>query len=216
MTNAQSQSVSGAGDSAVIVLLAAGESRRYGSPKQLAIIDGEPMLRRVARIALGADAPVFVVLGAHADMVRLALDGLPVRIVYCTDWAAGMGRSMAAGAAAVKQAFPLASGLLLCLADHPLIQTQMFNQLLRRHRDAPQKILATAHQEALGPPVMFPHDCIAELAQWSGGEGARALLLRESDRVECCLVDVGIDVDTPAALDRVTGLIAARNAPLPD
>lgn len=210
MINAQPESVSGAGDSAVIVLLAAGESRRYGSPKQLAVIDGEPMLRRVARIALSAGAPVFVVLGAHADMVQPTLDGLPVRIVRCTDWAAGMGRSLAAGADAVTHAFPLASGLLLCLADHPLIESRMFNQLLRRHRDAPEQILATAHQDVLGPPVMFPRDCIAELAHWSGGEGARALLQRESHRVECSLLDVGIDVDTPAGLEQVNSMMAAR------
>jgi molybdenum cofactor cytidylyltransferase len=204
------------GDSAVIVLLAAGEGRRYGSPKQLAVIDGEPMLRRVARTALGAGVPVFVVLGAQADAVRSALDGLSVTIVHCADWVGGMGRSLAAGAAAVEKAFPTASGLLLCLADQPLIEVQMFAQLLRRHRDVPQKILVSRHDDAIGPPVIFPRDCLAELAQWSGTGGARALLQRESHRVERCLVDVGIDVDTPAALIHVNRLLAARKAPAPD
>jgi molybdenum cofactor cytidylyltransferase len=206
----KAESLPGVGDSAVIVLLAAGASRRYGSPKQLAVVDGEPMLRRVARTALAARVPVLVVLGAHAETVRSALDGLSVRVVHCADWADGMGCSLASGASAVEQLFPDASGLLLCLADQPLIETQMFLQLLHRHHVAPRKILASGNHEALGPPVLFPRDCLAELAQWSGAGGARILLQRESYRVERCLADVGVDVDTPAALADVNRLLGAR------
>lgn len=196
--------------SAVIVLLAAGESRRYGSPKQLALVDGEPMLRRAARTALAAGVPVLVVLGAQADSVRAALDGLSLHVVHCADWAGGMGCSLAAGAQAVTRLFPNASGLLLCLADQPLIEAAVLIQLLHRHHQVPQKILACAHGNAAGPPVLFPRDCLAELAQWSGADGARTLLQRESHRVDRCLLDVGPDVDTPAALDIVNRALAAR------
>lgn len=198
--------------SPVIVLLAAGESRRYGAPKQLAMIEGEPMLRRVARIALGAGVPVVVVLGSQADKMAAVLNGLPVQIVRCTDWSDGMGNSLAAGARAVQQGFPQASGLLLCLADQPLLETTMLTQLLHRHQQVPQKILATGHQDALGPPIVFPRDCMAELTRWSGENGARALLLRESHRVERCLAGVGIDVDTPAALDHIHVLLGQRES----
>lgn len=203
-------------DSAVIVLLAAGESRRFGSPKQLALIDGEPMLRRAACTALAAGVPVLVVLGAQADSVRSALDGLNVDVFHCADWAAGMGRSLATGAQAATKLFPNASGLLLCLADQPLIEAAMLTQLLHRHHQVPQKILACAHGAAAGPPVLFPRDCLDELAQWDGADGARALLQRESHRVERCIIDVGPDVDTPAALKSVIGTLAARRAPLRD
>lgn len=194
----------------VIVLLAAGESRRYGAPKQLAMIQGEPMLRRVTRIALGVDVPVVVVIGSLADTMEAALEGLPVQIVRCTGWSVGMGSSLAAGARAVQHGFPDSSGLLLCLADQPLIETAMLALLLHRHEDVPHKILATGHHEALGPPIMFPRDCIAALTRWSGENGARALLQRESHRVERCLAGAGIDVDTPAALAHISELLAAR------
>ncbi len=196
--------------SPVIVLLAAGESRRYGAPKQLALIQGEPMLRRVARIALDAGVPVVVVIGSQADQIATALEGLPVQIVRCEDWSDGMGNSLAAGARAVEVSFPDASGLLLCLADQPLVETAMLTLLLHRHQQVPQKILATEHQQALGPPIMFPRDCVAELTRWSGENGARALLQRESHRVERCLASAGIDVDTPAARDHINRLLAGR------
>lgn len=202
-----------AADSAVIVLLAAGESRRYGSPKQLAMVQGEPMLRRTAGVAMASGAPVLVVLGAQAEAVQCALDGLQVTVIDCADWAAGMGRSLAAGASAVTRLFPEASGLLLCLADQPLIEAAMLRQLLQRHRQIPHKILACAHGETLGPPVLFPRDCIVELAQWSGSDGARAMLQRESQRVERCEIAMGADVDTPAAMEHVNRLLAARETP---
>lgn len=195
-------------DSPIIVLLAAGASRRYGAPKQLALVRGEPMVRRVTRIALGAGVPVVVVVGSQADLVVGSLKELPVQIVRCEDWSDGMGNSLAAGARAVQECFPETSGLLLCLADQPLVDTAMLTLLLQRHQQVPQKILASAHQEALVPPIVFPRDCIAELTQWSGETGARALLQRESHRVERCPTDTGIDVDTPEALDHINVLLA--------
>jgi len=52
------------------VLLAAGEASRFGTAKQLLVIDGEPMARRMALAALAAGlSPVIVVTGAHHDHV---------------------------------------------------------------------------------------------------------------------------------------------------
>ena len=77
--------------SPVILLLAAGEGRRYGGIKQLADIQGEPMVRRAARAALGHGVPVVVVLGAHAEQVgpcsTTCLYGLPASTVGCKVWA---------------------------------------------------------------------------------------------------------------------------------
>ncbi|MEP7185135.1 MAG: nucleotidyltransferase family protein [Rhodanobacter sp.] len=197
-------------DAPIIVLLAAGASRRYGAPKQLVLVHGEPMVRRVARIALGAGVPVIVVVGSQADLVVGSLKGLPIQIVLCEDWSGGMGNSLAAGARAVQQRFLQTSGLMLCLADQPLVDTAMLTLLLQRHQQVPQKILASEYQEAFGPPIVFPRDCIAELTQWSGEDGARALLQRESHRVERCPTDTAIDVDTPEALNHINVLLAGN------
>ncbi|MDQ6646986.1 MAG: nucleotidyltransferase family protein [Pseudomonadota bacterium] len=201
---------SGPLDAPVIVLLAAGASRRYGTPKQLAMVDGEPMLRRVTRIVLGAGVPVIVVVGSQADLVMKSLEALPVQIALCEDWSEGMGNSLAAGARAVQQCFPQASGVLLCLADQPLVKAAMLTRLLQRHQQVPLEILASEYQQALGPPIMFPRDCLAELTRWSGEDGARVLLQRESHRVERCPTASGIDVDTPEALDHINVLLAGN------
>ena len=58
------------------VVLAAGGASRFGSPKQLAELDGRPLLQHAvdAMLAVPAIDPVVVVLGAEAERVRAAVD----------------------------------------------------------------------------------------------------------------------------------------------
>ena len=114
--------------SAVIVLLAAGEGRRFGSIKQLADIDGEPMVRRSARNAIDSGAPVVVVTGADAEMVEDALTGLAVQVIRHAAWAEGIGSSLAAGIRELNRHFPHTTGALLCLADQPMIEQALSSE----------------------------------------------------------------------------------------
>lgn len=193
-----------------IVLLAAGAGERYGSIKQLAPIEGEPMLRHVARGLLELGTPMVVVTGAHAAEVETALTGLPVAIERHAGWADGMGSSLAAGIRRAATDHPGASGALLCLADQPLLDIALLRRMLARHRVAANAILATTRDGADGPPVLFPRDCFATLARWSGPRGARALLAREAQRVERFATSTTLDVDTPADLQSVRHALAAR------
>jgi len=188
--------------SAVIVLLAAGESRRYGGIKQLAEIEGEPMVRRTARTALDTGVALIVVTGAHAEQVEAALAHLPLRIVRHAGWPEGMGSSLAAGIRHLHSQFPAASGALLCLADQPLLDSSTLIQLLARHTQAPLQILATEQASVAGPPVLFPYDCFDTLMTWTGQQGAHTFLEREANRVERFTNQTVIDVDTPEDLRR--------------
>lgn len=186
-----------------IVLLAAGEGQRFGGIKQLAEIGGEPMVRRAARTALQSGVPVIVVTGAAAERVEAALDGLAVRIVRNADWKNGMGSSLAASIRYLQAALPGATGALLCPADLPLLDVSILTRMLRRHAQAPDRILASRHDGIAGPPVLFPRDCFAALTDWSGSRGAHALLERASARLETFTFDLTADVDTPDDLRRV-------------
>jgi len=189
--------------SVVIVLLAAGEGRRFGSTKQLADIDGEPMVRRSARRAIDSGAPVIVVTGADAERVEDALTGLSVHVVRNAAWAEGMGSSLATGIRKLRQQCPHATGALLCLADQPMIEQDLLKTLIDRHRVAGDRILASEHAGIVGPPVLFPRDCFEALSHWSGAHGAHDLLKRESARVERFSNHGSVDVDTSDDLQRV-------------
>jgi CTP:molybdopterin cytidylyltransferase MocA len=180
----------------VIVLLAAGEGRRFDGIKQLAELDGEPMCRHVATRLLALDCPLVVVTGAHAGAVERALDGLAIDLVRHEDWRRGLGSSIARAAHHVLQHHGAASGVLVCLADQPLIDAGHYRHLLFRHAEAPDRLLATRHGQVSGPPVLFPADCLPDLAAWTGSRGAHALLEREAARVEHVDVAEHLDVDT--------------------
>lgn len=192
----------------VILLLAAGEGARFGGIKQLAPVDGEPMVRRSARQALACGVPVRVLLGAHADAVAPVLADLPLEVQVHPDWSRGMGDSLAAGVRAVQARHPHTGGVLVTLADQPRIGPRLLPALLQAHARTPDRIIATVVEGRAGPPALFPRDDFAALAALTGANGARVLLQREAARVT--LLDPRdhdadlLDIDTPADLVRAT------------
>ena len=87
------------------IVLAAGEGKRFGGPKQVAVLDGRPLLEHAVRAMLAVPAldPVVVVLGAHADAVREQVDLGGVDVVVCDRWADGQSASLQAGVAALGE-----------------------------------------------------------------------------------------------------------------
>lgn len=189
--------------SPVVLLLAAGEGHRFGGVKQLADIAGEPMCRRVARLVLGLGLRVVAVTGAHAEAVELALCDLPLYRLRHEGWREGMGSSIAAGARHVMANHPNASGILICLADQPLVDVEGSKSMIARHHAAPDRLLVARHNRVPGPPTLLPRDCFAALATLTGPTGARPVIEREMTRVEFFDFAGGQDVDTPQDLDDV-------------
>ncbi|MBE1160779.1 nucleotidyltransferase family protein [Dyella acidiphila] len=192
----------------VILLLAAGEGSRFGGAKQLADIDGEPMVRRVARRLLLLDLPLVVVTGAHADQVEAVLDDLPLGLSRCDEWALGMGRSIAAGVHEVAYSFPQASAVLICLADQPLLSSACLQAILQHHRDLPTRIVATQHASIVAPPALFPRTCFDALMALSGPQGARSVIEQHAASVDLIAADSTLDVDTQDDLQQVRETLA--------
>lgn len=80
------------------IILAAGESTRFGETKQLLDWKGKPFVRAVAMTAVEAGlSPVLVVTGANAEKVESTVKDLDVAIVRNEDWKSGQGSSIKAG-----------------------------------------------------------------------------------------------------------------------
>jgi molybdenum cofactor cytidylyltransferase len=183
--------------STAIVLLAAGEASRFGSPKQIASIGERAMVRHCAINALGTLAPVLVVTGAHRDAVETALGGLHVALVHNLDWSAGMGASIARGVHAARERNPMLRGVLIALADQPSISTDNLAMLLREHAQTPERIVASRLGDVVGPPCVFPAACFGALESLNGPSGARSVIERHPQL--CRAVDMpgaAHDIDT--------------------
>lgn len=182
------------------VLLAAGKASRFGAPKQVLLIEGEPMVRRMAIAAVAAGLkPVVVVTGAHHELVAASLEDLDIHIINHEDWSRGMGGSLAAGVKAMLELVPSLPSMMVLLADQPSIGAMELTEMLQVHARSPGRILAASYDGHLGPPCLFPRSCFGELAALGGERGARAVLEQYAGRVDTHdLPAAAFDIDTPA------------------
>jgi CTP:molybdopterin cytidylyltransferase MocA len=185
-----------------VVLLAAGESRRLGRPKQLLEIDGEPLVRRGARLALGtAPSQTVVVVGAQADRVWEAVADLPVVRADCPDWSSGLSASIRAGIGRVDREV---EGALILLCDQPALTAAHLEALVDRWRSHPHQAVACRYSGTVGVPAMLPRSWFGALSTLSGDRGARDLLRECPTEVVAIPADMlGLDVDVSADLDRL-------------
>ncbi|HVM18272.1 MAG TPA: NTP transferase domain-containing protein [Gaiellaceae bacterium] len=141
------------------VVLAAGASTRFGSPKQRVLLG--PVLERVR--ASGVD-DVVVVLGAH-DVEPDA------RVVRCAEWARGPGASLRCGLAALP---PEADRAVVVLADGPRLAPAAVDRVVAASRTHPDELVAASYGGARGHPLVVPR------ALWPAipDEGARSLPVR--------------------------------------
>lgn len=165
----------------IALLLAAGASRRLGRPKQLEIVDGEALIRRMARVALATrPRQLYVALGAEILGCTEALAGLPCEILVCPDWQRGMGATLAQAARAIDQ--PDAA-LLVLGVDQPHLDDVHLNRLVEHWRREPQLPVASAYSGTLGTPVLFPGHWRERLSTLDGDHGARWLLRASAEPV---------------------------------
>ena len=166
---------------AALVILAAGDSRRLGSPKQLVQFHGETLLRHTAREACGAAAAdVVVVLGFEAARMRGELRGLRARTAENALWREGIASSIRAGVAALD---PAAEGVLICVCDQPHISSAHVDALLAAAEAAPGRAVASMYGGAPGVPAFFPRALFDDLTALRGDAGAKRVLASQHEKL---------------------------------
>jgi CTP:molybdopterin cytidylyltransferase MocA len=161
------------------VVLAAGASTRFGSPKQRLLL--APVLGRV-RQATSID-DIVVVLGAH-DIETDA------RAIHCPGWERGPGASLRCGLTALP---PEAEAAVVVLADGPALSPEAIDRVVAAWRDGDSDVVAASYDGNRGHPVVLGRGIWANVPD----EGARAL---EPALVPCDDLGSPGDVNTPADL----------------
>jgi molybdenum cofactor cytidylyltransferase len=189
--------------SVAVVILAAGESKRLGRPKQLVVWQGKTLLRRAAEVASESKCErVFCVLGAREEECRKELSGTRAEPIVNADFAKGIGTSIRNGAAACESAD--ADAMLVMLCDQPNVTTATLGRLVDAWRArVGARGAASRYGDAIGVPAIFDRALFPELRVIGDDEGAKRVLTRhESDIAIVDAPEAAVDVDTEADLSR--------------
>src|SRR5579863_1125529 len=133
------------------IILAAGASKRFGSPKQLARVHGQSLLQRtIAHATDSLGAGVTVVLGANAAAIAETLPPGSAGTLINRNWQEGIASSIRAG---VQRLSGACDGVMLVLADQPLVGSHTFQRLIAAWRRQPRQIIASHYASTTGLPA---------------------------------------------------------------
>jgi molybdenum cofactor cytidylyltransferase len=215
------------------IVLAAGDSSRYGRTKQLLDWHGEPFVRAVAKTALEAGcSPVIVVTGAEAGQVENAVKDLHVMVLHNADWKEGQASSIRVGLQALRPPPGLpqirhgadpaesenvvvgfgggarraegAGAAIFLLADQPQVNALVLRALIEKHVEGLYPVVAPMVEDRRANPVLFDRITFPDLAALQGDVGGRAILHKH--RVEYLPWHddrLLLDVDTPEMYRRL-------------
>jgi molybdenum cofactor cytidylyltransferase len=190
------------------VVLAAGSSRRMGSPKQLLPIGGRPLLEIVVAHACASRLDdVLVVLGASAIEIRDGVDLGRARVLVNPDHASGMASSLRAGMAALGDGVDRA---VVILGDQPGISGRLLDSLLDLQEETGLPAAALSFNGLLHPPVVLKRELWGDLMALEGDVGCRAVI-RARPELVARLPSVDdlnhpVDLDTPEDYRRLKSI----------
>ena len=194
------------------IVMASGASRRFGSNKLMAELDGKPLIRHVIETAQAAGLDPIVVSvddAFHAPVVSLCRQ-LGVRFALHTGTLqsdtvrCGMQEANVDAAAGKPW-----SGAVFLQGDQPLLRPASLRALLASFEAAPDKVSRLAWHKTPGSPVVFPavlFDALRKVEGDTGGSGVFAVhpeYQASAVLVEAACVEELMDVDTPAELERL-------------
>ena len=181
-----------------IIILAAGRSARLGSPKQLLIYRGKTLLQHSIDTALESQAsPILVVLGSGKDAIKKELEQKQVFILENSSWESGMASSISCGITNLQELAPESKAAILMVCDQPFVDAKLLNNLITKHKDTRQSIVASSYANTLGTPALFHQSLFSELLVLEGESGAKSLIKKYSLQTGFVSFDQGsIDIDT--------------------
>ena len=189
------------GKSVFAVVLAAGQSSRFGKTKQLENYRGVPLVTRSVRLGEAVCGPnTVLVAGNDWQRVTDICAQLAGFFVVNPRFADGLASSIECGIRSVAE---VADAVMLLLADQPLITSAHLQVLVDTWQSSPESMVASAYAGTTGPPVIFPRRDFADLMRLSGDRGARSMIDANSERVKMIAFEpAALDIDRQSDLER--------------
>jgi molybdenum cofactor cytidylyltransferase len=143
---------------------------------------------------------LFMVLGANSELIKTEseLASKSVTLIKNERWQNGLGSSISFGVDYVLKQQHRFDGILICLADQPLLTSAYYTEMLELFKMGNVPVVATKYQNKSGVPAIFSRELARELIHLKQDYGARYLMSKYKDKM--IVLDAGeqiVDIDTP-------------------
>ncbi len=181
-----------------IIILAAGQSKRLGSPKQLVDFKGKTLLNHAIDTAIETGIKnIFVVLGAQFEEIYSTISGKKMKVIVNKNYKKGMASSIRCGITRISHFEPHIEFCILMVCDQPFVTSDLLLNLISEQKKSNLPIVASEYGEVLGTPALFHNSVFDALYELTGDAGAGKLIKQNREQVAVIPFEKGaIDIDS--------------------
>jgi molybdenum cofactor cytidylyltransferase len=198
-----------------VIILAAGQSKRFKSNKLLVTIKEKTIIERTLQPFTelrNIISKICVVTGAYTEELKSVLNGLQINFVHNPDFEyGGMSSSIKVGLNCVKYQEKKIDGIFIHPGDIPFIKTDDILAIIRFHENTGSKIIVPTYENQKGHPLFIDKSLIDSLNYVSEEkQGLRGILneyQNEIQLVECKNSGILHDIDTVEELQKFKELL---------
>lgn len=156
------------------ILLSAGLSERFGSPKALAYISDSTVIEHVQNTLLQSSCDeIIVILGAHSRQIQPSIFiHSRIRVVYNKNYYFGQTSSVQAG---WREADHSSEGVMFLPVDCPLVQASSIDKIIHHFKEHDSDILIPSYQNKKGHPPIFHQRLKSKVLKLSKDQGLNSL-----------------------------------------
>ncbi|MEK0423551.1 MAG: hypothetical protein RLZ95_1461 [Bacteroidota bacterium] len=185
-------------DNCAVVIIAAGESKRLGTPKQLLLVEEDTLLNRLIKtVQRAVNFPIYLVLGANAEKIQAQLPHIEINVVENKDWQEGMGSSIRLGVQAILESAKKFDGVLILVCDQPYLTEAAIQDLVTLQAAKKTAITASFYANIAGTPALFHASIFPDLLALKGDQGAKKIIQERDQELAKLQFEKGVlDIDT--------------------
>lgn len=181
-----------------ILLLAAGESKRFGSAKQLFVLEGKMLLQRAIDVVVKVPLDHrFCAIGANHFLIKSNIDFGICDTIFVPSWNKGMGETISKSIHFITKKIDL-DYIIISVADQPHLQLHTFSQMISQNIDSPKQIIYSKYEKGYGVPMLIPKKYFKDLKNLNEDVGAKSFIAKiKQDCLSNPFPKGHLDIDIP-------------------